>query len=52
MASQGDARQALLQSLVTKMPEFDPKWDDEAKKRWLETFDRVAERLLALPHEA
>ena len=46
---QADVRQALLQSLVTKMPEFDPKWDEQAQKRWLETFDRVAERLLAVP---
>ncbi|MGH8071787.1 MAG: hypothetical protein ACRERE_42440 [Candidatus Entotheonellia bacterium] len=51
MTPQADARQALLQSLVTKMPEFDPKWDEQAQKRWLETFDRVAERLLAVPQE-
>jgi hypothetical protein len=48
---QAEVRQALLQSLVTKIPEFNPTWEPEAQKKWLETFDRVAERLLAVTQE-
>jgi hypothetical protein len=52
MMPHAEVRQALLQSLITKMPEFDPTWDQETQKKWLETFDRVAERLLTVTDEA
>jgi hypothetical protein len=51
MEPQAEMRQALLHALVTKMPEFDPNWKAEAQEKWLETFDRVAERLLTVTQE-
>jgi hypothetical protein len=51
MPPQAETRQALLHALVTKMPEFDPNWQPEAQAKWLETFDRVAERLLTVTQD-
>jgi hypothetical protein len=43
---QDDIRRVVLQSLVTKMPEFNPTWEEAAQKTWLETFNQVTKTLL------
>lgn len=41
-------RETLLQSLVTKFPDFNPEWSNEAQDKWLTTFDTLADRLMKI----
>jgi hypothetical protein len=41
-------RETLLQTLVKKFPDFNPEWGDEAQSKWLDAFDRLADRIAAI----
>jgi hypothetical protein len=36
-----DSQPAWMERLLSKFPEFDPKWPDDIKTKWFEGFDRL-----------
>jgi hypothetical protein len=40
-----------LQTFLAKFPDFDPEWSEEAQAKWLDTYDRIADRLVTMAQQ-
>jgi hypothetical protein len=41
----GGWAEMMLQSMISKFPDFQPDWDEESRKNWFEQFRRITEML-------
>lgn len=47
-------KEVLVQTLslhASKFPEFNPEWDSETQKNWLEGWERIADRLMIMSNQ-